>query len=73
MVPTILEVYITCLLTLLFLFVIVAIVAIYGRVIQRRQKNQAPPEEDRYVEVERDFWTAGSSSTQNNNEPKLTR
>jgi cytochrome c biogenesis protein ResB len=48
-----LDVYTTCLLTLLFLFVIAGIVAIYGRVFQRRQKNQDPPEEDTYVEVER--------------------
>jgi len=38
MAPTMLDVYITC----LFLFVIVGIIAIYGRVFQRRQNNQDP-------------------------------
>ncbi len=42
MAPTMLDVYITCLLTLVFLFVIVGIVAIYGRVFQRKQNNQDP-------------------------------
>lgn len=73
MVPTMFDVYTTCLLTLLFLFVIVGIVAIYGRVFQRRQKNQDPPEEDTNMEVVRDLWAVHSTSTQKNNEPKLTR
>ena len=46
MAPTMLDVYTTCLLTLVFLFAIVCIVAIYGRVFQRRQKNQDPSKED---------------------------
>ena len=46
MAPTMLDVYTTCLLTLIFLFAIVCIVAIYGRVFQRRQKNQDPSKED---------------------------
>jgi low affinity Fe/Cu permease len=46
MAPTMLDVYTTCLLTLVFLFVIVGIVAIYGRVFQHSQKNQLPSKED---------------------------
>ena len=46
MAPTMSDVYTTCLLTLVFLFAIVCIVAIYGRVFQRRQKNQDPSKED---------------------------
>jgi hypothetical protein len=42
MAPTMSDVYTTCLLTLVLLFAIVCIVAIYGRVFQRRQKNQDP-------------------------------
>jgi hypothetical protein len=42
MAPTMFDVYTTCLLTLVLLFAIVCIVAIYGRVFQPKKKNQDP-------------------------------